>query len=80
MNRLIEDKKRTILKGIILRIIIFLLTTIVVLIKGGTLMDSIELGMLDVVLELGTHYFYERVWQYIDWGISYPKKIDSYLN
>ena len=69
MARFTETKTRTLLKAIILRFIIFILTTIVVLLNGGTFMQSIELCMLDVCLELGTNYVYERIWQYIDWGI-----------
>ena len=44
-----------------------------ILIKGGSIIDSLELGMLDVVLELGTNYIYERAWQHIDWGMSVNK-------
>ena len=66
-----ETKLRSIVKAVILRIIIFVLTAIYIIISGGTIIKCIELSILDVCLELVTHYIYERIWQRIRWGIKY---------
>lgn len=64
-----ESKTRSIVKAIILRVIIFILTSIyILLINNGTFATCIELSVLDVCVELVTHYIYERVWQKIHWG------------
>lgn len=71
-----ETKTRSIIKAIILRVIIFVLTTIYIMVTGGTFLKCVELSILDVCLELVTHYIYERFWQNIRWGIKIKKKID----
>ena len=69
-----ETKLRSFVKAIILRFIIFTLTLMYILFSGGTFIKCIELSILDVSLELITHYIYERVWQKISWGISIKHK------
>lgn len=69
-----ETRLRTILKASILRVIVFVLTSIYIMcIHGGTMKNCIELSILDVCVELVTHYIYERCWQKIEWGLKLKK-------
>lgn len=70
IQKLKETRLRTITKVILLRIIVFILIAIFVkILIGGSWTDGISLALLDVGIELVTHYIYDRVWQNISWGI-----------
>ena len=63
-------KKRTLLKIILLRIIVFVIISIsTVFIFKQSLIDGIEFAILDVIVEFLTHYIYDRVWLKIKWGL-----------
>lgn len=64
-----ETKLRTIAKGILLRLIVFIVITLVVSWITGSYLESIQIALFDIVVELIIHYIYERVWQRIGWGI-----------
>ena len=64
-----ETKFRTITKGIVLRIIVFTIITFAVFLITDSYTEGIEVGFLDIGIELFVHYVYERIWQRIGWGI-----------
>ena len=65
-----ETRLRTIIKTLILRFIVFIaITLVVVFILNGSLKEGFEIAILDIIIEIITHYFYERAWQKIGWGI-----------
>tara|TARA_B110000285_G_C14959136_1_gene530736 strand:+ start:243 stop:518 length:276 start_codon:yes stop_codon:yes gene_type:complete len=68
-------KKRTLLKIILLRIIVFVIISIsTVFIFKQSLIDGIEFAILDVIVEFLTHYIYDRVWLKIKWGLIEKEK------
>ena len=71
-----ETKCRTIVKTIILRIIVFSVITFFVVIMGNSILEGIEIALLDIGIELVTYYFYERLWMKINWGIV-EKELDD---
>ena len=65
-----ETKKRTVVKILLLRIIVFsLITFFVVIVLGQGFEEGIGFALLDIGIEITTHYVYERIWQKIQWGI-----------
>jgi len=69
MSRFVT-KKRTFLKIILLRLIVFIIISITtVFIFNESFMNGIEFAILDIVVEFLTHYIYDRIWLKINWGI-----------
>ena len=65
-----ETKLRTAVKTILLRIIVFtIITLFVIFFMDGSVRDGIEIGVLDIIIELITYFVYERIWMKISWGI-----------
>lgn len=65
-----ETKLRTIIKTLLLRTIVFItITLVIIFILNGSLREGFEIAILDIIIELITHYFYERIWQKIGWGV-----------
>ena len=68
-KKYIDSQLRSLAKALNLRLNVFIVMTIIILYNGGTIMQSLELSVLDVCVELTLHYIYERVWQRINWGL-----------
>lgn len=64
-----ETRKRTIIKGILLRIIDFFLMAIIIMLIKGSFREGVEIALLDIGIEFGSYYIYERIWNKISWGI-----------
>ena len=66
-----ETIKRTIIKTLLLRVIVFICISIfVIFILGEGFVESIEFALLDIFIEVVIHYIYERLWTRISWGIK----------
>jgi len=76
MGRYIESKTRTLVKTILLRIIVFsIITFSTVFIFQQDIMNGIEFGLLDIVIEMLSYFFYDRVWMKIEWGVTIEEDI-----
>ena len=65
-----ETKLRTAVKTVLLRIIVFtIITLFVIFFMDGSVRDGIEIGVLDIVIELITYFIYERLWMKVSWGL-----------
>ena len=72
-----ETKKRSITKVLLLRVIVFIVITFfVVVVFGETIEEGIGFALLDIGIEVVTHYVYERIWQKIEWGIVLKEEND----
>ena len=70
MARYTESKKRTLVKALLLRVIVFILITLAtVFIFKQSFTEGLEFGVMDIVIELLSHYVYDRVWAKIEWGV-----------
>jgi len=72
-KKYIDSQLRSLVKALNLRLNVFIITTIIILYNGGTIIQSLELSVLDICVELIIHYIYERIWQRINWGLVEEK-------
>ena len=70
MKKFNDQHKRSIVKGIIWRVIATLTTISIVFILTGELVLSIGVGAIEVLLKFVLYYIHERVWNKIRWGKS----------
>ena len=65
-----KSRKRTLVKALILRMIVFTtITTSTIFIFGQSFIDGIEFAIMDIVIELLVYYVYDRIWLGIEWGM-----------
>ena len=64
-----ENIKRTTIKIIVWQCIALTITTIILQIAMGDITKAITFGLIDHSICMTIHYFYERFWQNINWGI-----------
>ena len=78
-----EKKYRTATKIILWRVITFAVTITVLQIYTNNINISLSLGLIDHSICLVMHYFYERFWSHISWGMytddkkKDDKKVDN---
>lgn len=63
-----EHQKRSIIKAISYRFLGSMVTALIALILTNRLGLSATIGLLDVVMKIGTYYLHERVWDRINYG------------
>ena len=68
VKKLIETRKRSLLKAITWRFIAAIITTAVVFLFTKHAALSISIGTLDTVIKLFSYYLHERIWAKIDFG------------
>ncbi|QLD89154.1 DUF2061 domain-containing protein [Natronomonas salina] len=66
----IQSQKRAIVKTILYRIFMMLITMIVAWLIVGNINDAINIGIITNILKTITYYTYERLWDHIPWGIK----------
>ena len=65
-----ETRTRTLVKALLLRVIVFtIITFATVYIFGQSIVEGLEFGIMDVIIELCVHYGYDRIWLSIQWGV-----------
>ena len=74
-----EKKYRTTTKIILWRLITLSVTITILQIYTNNINISLSLGLIDHTICLIMHYFYERLWSNITWGI-YNKDNDTENN
>lgn len=67
-----ETRTRTAVRSIIWRIFGVILTVALTVAFGGSVKLAVELGVTYNVIRLVTHYFHDRAWAHIQWGITLP--------
>lgn len=72
-----EDRLRSLVKGLSWRAIASLCTIVLVFLFTGSLSISIGLGLIDIVIKLMLYYFHERIWLKIKWGTKKEIKYGS---
>lgn len=64
----LERHRRTLVKTIMYRIFMILVTILVAFVITGNAADSINIGIAANLIKTGTYYCYERIWVHITWG------------
>lgn len=73
-----EMRTRTAVRSLIWRIFGILLTILLAIALGGSIKLAVELGIAYNVIRLITHYFHDRAWAHIKWGITTPPQEPVY--
>jgi len=66
----VDLQKRTIAKTLTWRITASLTTFIIAWILTGDLLIGASIGTLEAITKIFLYYFYERIWDNIDWAKS----------
>ena len=78
MVKIIESKTRTLVKTLLLRVIVFtVITFATVFIFGQSIVEGIEFGIMDIIIELLVHFVYDRIWMGIEWGITVVEETEE---
>ena len=67
-NILVDTHLRSVVKGIVWRILASLATVILVYIFTRELVIAFEVGAVEVIAKLLLYYGHERLWNIIKWG------------
>tara|TARA_B100000131_G_C17797796_1_gene484140 strand:+ start:311 stop:526 length:216 start_codon:yes stop_codon:yes gene_type:complete len=65
-----ETNKRTTVKIIIWQCVALSVTIIILLIAMGDISKAITYGLIDHSICMTLHFFYDKIWQKINWGIK----------
>lgn len=71
----IEKKYRTITRLVIWQTIAICITTIILIIAINNLDKALTYGIIDHVICLVFHYFYDRLWLKISWGLDLEEEV-----
>lgn len=63
-----ESHKRSILKSCLYRVFGTTVTILIALIFTGSFPASVSIGVVELISKIMLYYFYERVWQRVEWG------------
>lgn len=64
----LEAHRRTLVKTVLYRIVMVLVTIIVAFAFIGNVSDAVNIGIAANLLKTGTYYAYERAWAHVTWG------------
>ncbi len=64
-----ETNKRITVKIIIWQCIALTVTIIILLIAMGNITKAITYGLIDHSICMTLHFFYDKIWQNINWGM-----------
>ena len=63
-----ETRCRSLTKVLVWRIIAYIITIIIFYLSTDDISKSVSVASIDQVLKLILHFFYERIWNKIEWG------------
>lgn len=69
---MIESRRRSLAKVISWRVSATLTTTLVSYFLTGSLEVAAKIGLLEMIAKLFLHYYHERIWLKIKFGLSKP--------
>ena len=72
-----ENKTRTIIRLVIWQCIALCITISILIIAMGDVNKALTYGIIDHVVCLVFHYFYDRVWLKFGWGIEKDNEKDK---
>ncbi len=64
----LEGHRRTLVKTILYRIVMVLITILVAFFFTGNTGDAVNIGIAANLIKTGTYYGYERLWTHVIWG------------
>ncbi|WP_232703329.1 DUF2061 domain-containing protein [Halobacterium wangiae] len=69
-----EARRRAIVKTLLYRALMVLVTIVVAWAVTGSATDAVNIGVAANVIKTGTYYGYERLWNRISWGVTAPER------
>ncbi len=69
-NQARQARSRAIVKTLLYRTVMILITIVVALAVTGELDQAFSIGLVTNVVKTGTYYGYERLWDRIAWGVE----------
>jgi uncharacterized membrane protein len=63
-----ETQSRTVIKTILWRIVVTLITWSTIYYYTGQLKESVKITIVAAIIGMTAYYIYERVWNKIQWG------------
>jgi uncharacterized membrane protein len=64
-----QTRSRAVVKTLCYRILVIAITIAVAWVFVGDIGDAASIGLVANVVETGTYYSYERLWDRIRWGV-----------
>lgn len=64
-----ERRRRTVVKTLLYRLVMLLVTVGVALLFTGAVDQALQIGVAANALKTGTYYGYERLWNRVSWGV-----------
>lgn len=68
----VQAQSRAIVKTLLYRGLMVLITAAVALLITGSVTDAINIGIAANVVKTGTYFAYERLWDRVTWGLMTP--------
>jgi len=69
VSTLRERRRRTVVKTVLYRLLMLLITVGVALLFTGAVDQALQIGLAANAVKTGTYYGYDRLWSRIAWGI-----------
>jgi uncharacterized membrane protein len=70
MSKYVEKKYRTITKILVWQLIAVCITVTILIIAIGDINKALTYGVIDHSICLICHYFYDRMWGKLNWGLE----------
>jgi len=69
-KRALQNRSRAIVKTVLYRAVMVLITIVVALVVTGQLEEALSIGLVTNLVKTGTYYGYERLWDRVAWGVE----------
>ena len=77
---MIQSKERIIIKTVVYRIIAIIMSFIINNLFFNNVKKAILLTIIIEFIQMTIYYFYEKIWNIIQWGIEFKIKKDNILD